>query len=446
MKIIKLSHKLSQKLLITPQFKQALRILQLPLVDLRTYLKQEIAENPLLQPLEEEGLKARIEKFLHSDTAYQRSDRLKYVDTDEQVSAPESQGDDSCALPDYLGHQLRIAFLNNEELAVAEEIIANLDENGYLRKSLESLSSNLGYPIDKIRHVLEVIQTLEPSGVGARNLQECLLIQLKDKEQENSLAYKIVQFYFKELTRKKYDLIARKLKVSLEDIKKAVENITALNPKPGAVFSHDKNAPIIADIIVRIDKNKLKIAVNEKELPQLTINNQYKRLLKDPHTSEETKQFIRNRLKKALWLIEATEQRRQNVLKVVKEIFKVQKHTLTTGLSNLRPLTLKDIAQKTRLHLSTVARAVSYKYVLTPQGTIRLKDLFSPKYTSTTGTFYSARNILSKIQTAIHQEPRRRPLTDRGITKLLTQKGIHICRRTVTKYRNRLKIPASFFR
>ena len=447
MEKISLSHRLSPKLLITPKLKQALYILQLPYNSLEGYLKERIAENPLLQSLSEENLETEIKKILSSNTSsYQKNQTYTDRGADEHIQFLEKESPQTQNLQDYLLQQLRMTFLNEDELSIAQELINHIDNNGYLRVPIEQFAKEHNISLDKIEAVLNTVQSLEPSGIGARNLQECLLIQLKNDEQEQSLAYKIVQSHFKELTKKKYQTIAKKTGVNLPDVERAVKKIKTLTPRPGAtIFQEENNATIIPDIFVKVHGNRLQLMLNDDNLPKLKVSPYYKRLLKSPATSGETIKFIKEGLKSALWLIEAVKQRQNNMRKVVQAITEIQKQAMRKDLSYLKPLRLKDITHRTGLHLSTVARIVSHKYIATPQGTLRIKDLFSPKLTLNKGGSISQKNILSRIKNIICNS-KQKPLSDQAIADMLRKDGINISRRTVTKYRNLLKIPPVFLR
>ncbi len=442
-----MSHKLTQRLLITPRLRQALYILQLPYCSLETYLQKQIAENPLLQSLSKENLEGEIKKILSSSTpSYPKSQTYAERETDDHMPFLQRESSQIQNLQDYLLQQLRMTFLNEDELLIAGELINHIDSNGYLRIAIEQFAKGRDLSLGKIETILKTIQSLEPSGIGARNLQECLLIQLKNDEQEESLAYKIIQLHFKELTRKAYQTIAKKLRVNLEDIKEAVKKIKTLNPRPGTVMTQEgNNTTIIPDIFVKAHGNKIQLVLNDDNFPQLRVNPYYKKLLKSSVASKETAQFIKERLKSALWLIKVLQQRQKNIIKVMKAITESQKQAICKDLSCLKPLALKDIAHKTGLHLSTVARIVSHKYIATPQGTIRAKDLFGPKLHLNKGGATSRKIVLFRIQKIVLDNKQLR-LSDQAIAETLHKEGIRISRRTVTKYRNLLKIPPAFLR
>jgi len=431
----RLLHKTTLKLILTPQLKQAISLLELPFHKLKTYLEYEAAHNPLFQSSKEDMLACLQEKpSRNSSVAKHNGDEL----------LTQLLQDKPIGLHDHLCQQLRISNINNEILMIAQELITYVDDLGYLRLSPESLSKRLDCDVTKIEEALNIIKSLDPAGVGAKDLQECLLIQLRNKGRIQSLAYQIVSRCFKELAQKKYHLIAKRLKISEEQIKSTLKEIKALNPKPGASYNYETALPIISDAYISGKKNKIEITVNQEALPGFKINDCYQEILRDIDTPDETKQFIREHLHNALWLTKTLSQRNQNILKVVREIAKIQKHAIFEGISATRPLTLKVIAQKTGLHLSTIGRIVAHKHVSTPQGTIKLKDLFSVKYRSKGGKPVSAKHITVRIKDIAASA--KIPLTDQKIADTLREEGIIISRRTVAKYRNKLRVPPSFFR
>src|SRR3990167_9533200 len=440
----KLTPRVSPKLRVTTKLIQALHLLKLTTPALKEYLDKSILENPLLQPADLEDLYSNIKSLLFSGR--NSTDKTRLITADKISNYAENLQSDTVSLHDHLLLQLKTSFLNDDELTIGEDIIECLDSNGYLTSSLAELSQKHNKPIQIAEKILNVIQPFDPPGVGARSLQECLLIQLKINGLEDSVSYKIVKSFFKELSRKKLDTISKDTGASIEKVRKAVKIITSLNPKPGAVFSRDKNVTVIPDVIITKHKNHLKIELNEKELPSLNINSNYLKLLQDQNASQEVKQFITERLKNALWLIKAMEERRNNIIKVMNAIVKIQKQAILIGFSHIKPLTLTEIAKISSLHHSAISRIVANKYALTSQGTIKIKDLFSGKYELSDGSAISSKNILSKIQRIIIKGNKKIPLTDKAIADILQKDGIRISRRTVAKYRKKLNIASSFFR
>lgn len=440
----KLIPHISPKLRVTAKLIQALHLLRLATPALKEYLDKSISENPLLQPMNPEDLYSNIKSLI--SVSRDSIGKIRLTDADEIRNYVENIKSNTASLHDHLSQQLKTSFLNDDELTIGEDIIECLDSNGYLTPSLAELSQKHNAPIQRVEKVLDVIQTFDPPGVGAKNLQECLLIQLRIKDMEHSLAYRIVKSFFKELPRKKLSVIAKKTGASIDKVKEALKLIISLNPKPGAVFNCDENVAVIPDVLITKRKNSLKIELNEKELPSLNINSNYLKLLQNQNTSQEVKQFITEHLKNAIWLIKAIEERRDNVLKVINAIVKIQKQAILNGFSHTKPLTLTEIAKISGLHHSTVSRIVANKYAFTPQGTIKIKDLFSGKYKLSNGSVISSKNILSKIQCIIIKGNKKIPLTDKAITDILRKDGIQISRRTIAKYRSILKISPSFLR
>jgi len=440
----KLTPQLSPKLRVTAKLIQALNLLRLTTPVLKEYLDKSISENPLLQASDLESLCSHIKNLVSSGC--DSINKIRLTASDETTDYAQNIGSVPSNLHDHLLHQLKTSFLNDDELMIGEDIIECLDSNGYLTSSLAELSQKHNVPIQRIEKVLDVIQTFDPPGVGARSVQECLLIQLKIKDMEHSLAYRIIKLFFKELSRKKFDVIAKKAGISIDKVKEAVKIITSLNPKPGAAFGRNQNVTIIPDVIITRRRNNLKIKLNEKELPSLNINQNYLKLLKDQNTSQEVKQFIAERLKNAVWLTKAIEERRNNVLKVMNAIVKIQKQAILNGLYNIKPLAITEVAKISGLHHSTVSRIVANKYASTPQGTVKIRDLFSGKYDLSDGSVISSKNILLKIRDIILKGNKKTPLTDKAISSILRKDGIQISRRTIAKYRNKLNIPSSFFR
>src|SRR3989338_9219378 len=391
-----LSPRVSPKLRVTAKLIQALNLLKLATPALKEYLDKSISENPLLQASDLESLYSNIKTLIFSD--HDRVSTTHLTASGEISDYAQNIESASINLHDHLLHQLKTSFLNDNELTIGEDII------------------------------------------------ECLLIQLKIKTMEHSLAYVIVKSFFKELARKNISLVAKKTGNSTDKLKEAMKIITSLSPKPGTVFSRDENLTVIPDAIITKHKNCLRVKLNEKELPSLNINLNYLKLLRDQNTSQEVKQFITERLKNAIWLKKAMEERRNNVLKVIHAIVKIQRDAILRGLSYLKPLTLTEIAKISSLHHSTVSRIVANTYASTPQCTIRIKDLFSGKYKLSDGSVISSKRILLKILDITLMGNKKTPLTDRAMADILRKNGIQISRRTIAKYRKKINIPSSFFR
>jgi len=394
MKKVCLEHKTSHKLLITPRLRQALRLLEMPFAEFQKYLSGQVEENPLLQAASGQVLLGKIHQLMGNlkDTPLGRH---LQPSGDEQKEITASQG---LSFQEYLLHQLAMAGLDDEEAAIASELINYIDNNGYLRLNLEQFCKDRAYPLNKAQNALCAIQELEPSGVGARDLRECLLIQLKNNQEEQSLAYRIAYSCFKELGGKKAAAISKKLGVSIDEAGRALRRIASLAPKPAGSFYRQEAPAVIPDITVEAGRKGMRILTKDRDLPKLRINARYKRLLAGADTPEDIKNFIKERLSSALWLINAAQVRRSNVPKVFKAISIAQKKALCKGLSFIKPLTLKDISKKTGLHTSTVGRIVANKFVAAPCGTIKAKDLFSSKLSMDKGGDISAKSVRARIK------------------------------------------------
>jgi len=338
--------------------------------------------------------------------------------------------------------------LSGKERTIGEYLIENLDKNGYLETDLEEIAQIKKADLRETQKLLKLIQGFEPYGVGARSLSECLLIQLNSiKDKQNSIAKAIVKKYLGELKKKKYSLIAKNLKISVDEVKEAVKDILCLEPKPGRSFGNVRDAQTVSpDVFLIPAKDGYQIKLNDDELPELRISSKYKQLLSDKKTSQETKKFLKERLEAALWLIKSVAKRHDTIRRIAETIVEIQKKALDEGHEHLKPLKLKDVADRCNLHISTVSRAVSEKYIETPNGYFRLKDFFSGEFKSEMDSSYSSENLKSEIKKLIDSEDKNNPLTDKDIAETLNKKEMKINRRTIVKYRDQLKIPPSYLR
>ncbi len=346
------------------------------------------------------------------------------------------------SLHEVLLRQLGMFSDTDEQLKIGQEIISNIDKNGYLKASVEEMASILNTSAEKVEDTLRLIQQFEPPGVGARTLKECLLIQLDLLNEDDPLIRKIVDSHLEELAKKNYALIARSLKEPLENIMPLIKKILRLNPKPGANYSLDEIERVIPDIVVTEKENgALEIDINSENLARLKINKTYIEMLKNNELDEKTKEFLTNKLRKAVELLRAISKRQSTLRRVVEAVLDVQKEALKEDISQLKPLTLKEIAQKLNLHESTVSRVVMNKYVQTPYGIIALKDFFSSHIHDKNGQAVSSSQVKSLIRELIEREDKKHPLSDQDISNLLLkQNNLNIARRTVAKYREELKI------
>jgi RNA polymerase sigma-54 factor len=467
-----------QQLVMTPKLQQALKLLQMPAIELQQMLKQEIMENPLLEEIDdleetqeaeerqEESEKEREEEKAQEEAESPKEDErldegeagAETVDWDEyfnhgfelgQAGEEETHEDFFEKVPvakqtftDQLTSQLRIATDDEKILAIGDYIVGSLDESGYLTGDVEEVAMTFGVSVEEVDAVLEIIQSFDPPGVGARNLQECLLLQLRARSLQDSLAAKIIRDHFDEFKQKKYLEIAKKLRISIQEVQHQCKLIATLDPKPGLEVVAEDPKYVIPDLIVENVDGKYVVYLNDKNIPRLRVSQSYHdELLKDTRDSDkETREFINSRLKSARWLIQTIEQRRRTMVKVMESIVRKQREFLEKGTAYLRPLTLNQVASEINMHESTVSRVTTNKYVQTPRGVFELKFFFSSSLGTEDGGEVSAKSAKDKIRRIIERENARSPLSDQKIADMLKKEGLNIARRTVAKYREQLGI------
>lgn len=464
----------SQKMALSPQIRQYLKLLQLPLPELEQAIEAELSENPLL----EEKTVAASETEPPETTdgsaeseAAERTEELKFdggVDplTDLPEFVPDSDlslGDPAAvqkskdyqeslltkpeALWDFLSWQIRFLDLGDFELKIAEDIIGNINEDGYLTSPVEEISQRCHATSDEVEGVLKRIQELDPPGIAARNLPEALYLQLIKKGPRAALAAHIVRDHLNLLEKRDWHQLAKVLSVDIGRVRDAAEIIGHLDPRPGRIFYTEESTGVVPDAgIAYDDNNNLKIEIYNESIPELRINPHYRRLLRDPQTDAKTKHFIREKIQNAMNLIRALSLRQSTLREITEAIVKAQPDFFEKGFAHLRPLRLKDIASQTSMHESTVSRAISGKYVSTPQGMIPYRSFFSTKVESAGGEAESQKSMMEKIRTLIQHESKAKPLSDQEIVKIFKAQGIVIARRTVAKYRDLLKILPSHMR
>lgn len=460
----------SQKLILSPLIRQYLRLLQLPLAELRTVIEQELAENPALEEVaketaedsssvrldDEQAKENRNAEELRFDETLRSLEKLDdnlYSQEDLSVSEPhelrnkrnyqESLITRKETLFDFLLWQIGFLDLSEAERKIAEEIIGNITEEGYLSASLEEIAQACTVSVPEVEKVLFAIQRLDPPGVAARNLQETLLLQLERRGPEAELARKIVQEHLLLLEKKQWEQIARHTKASPEAIREAARLIAHLDPKPGHTFYGEDPVAVTPDAAVFFDDSedgKLLVEVYDEEIPEVHVSSYYRRLLKNPKLDETSRRFLKEKIQSAVDFVKALSQRRSTIGRITQEIVNAQPEFFEKGFSHLKPLRLKDISARLGIHESTVSRAIQSKYLSTPQGTIPYKSFFSTKLETSQGGVESQKSMMEKIRELIHSEDPKNPLSDQGITRLLQQQGIVIARRTVAKYRELLKI------
>ncbi len=337
---------------------------------------------------------------------------------------------------------MRMAPLGPEELRIGEQIVGNIDDDGYLRASVEEIAASCGSSTEAVERVLEVIQSFDPPGVGARDLRECLLLQLSQKEEPNPMAEALLRDHFDALKRGDYQALAKGLGLQIEEVLEVIEQIKRLEPKPGRPFSPEAARVIVPDVIIYKTGNDFEVALNDDGLPKLRINRHYRRMLEEGGEGVPV-EYLKEKMRAAQWLIKSLEQRQQTLYKVTKSIVKFQREFLEKGIDYLRPLILRDVAEDVGMHESTISRVTTNKYAVTPQGLFELKFFFSGKV-GEGAVEMSVRRVKKLIQEIIAEEDPRAPYSDQRIVEILKARyGLEIARRTVAKYREGLAIPSS---
>jgi len=468
----KLHLKLSQRLIMTPSLQQAIKLLQLSKLELQEVLNQELLENPLLEELTEETKPEETE----SETAEQKTEEeAKTEETKEKDSFdeidydayfqdyleygynPRGMGEEREEFPientltrppnlaDHLTWQLAMSDASPRVKEIGQFIIGNIDEDGYLRASLEEVAASGPYPMEEVEAALQRVQALDPIGVGARDLRECLLLQLQYLEIANPLVEVILRDRWDEFMQRHFVQIAKSLGIELKVLETIVEVIKHLDPKPGRKYSNERAIYVEPDVYVQKVGDDYVIILNEDGMPKLRINGSYRQLLNQTDSKQdgETINYIKDKIRSAVWLIKSLDQRQRTIYKVAESIIKHQKEFLEKGIDFLRPLVLRDVADDIQMHESTVSRVVCNKYMHTPRGLFLMKYFFHSGIDSDYGEDISSLTVKKRIQGFIDGEDPKKPLSDSKIMKILNDQGINIARRTVAKYRDELNIPSS---
>ncbi len=466
------SQNLALQQVLSPQLQQSLLILQTPLLELRNLVQQEMETNPVLEELPDEPSSDAPGEAEPSDGDNFKDEFEKLASLDEEwrdymAQSANSGADgfrrsreakdkrqfffDSIALQETLQQnllgQLNQSALDASDRKAAELIIGNIDDNGFLQSTPEEMALNSGIPKEDFERMLALILSFYPPGVGARDLRECLLIQLKREEKEDSLEYKIVSEYMEDLGRRRFPEIARRMGISVEDVQTATENIGRLNPRPGQVFAAAPQNYVLPDVTVEKVNGEYQISLNDEQIPHLRISNLYKDIIASGNTqSGEVKDYIRDKIRSGKFLIRSIHQRQQTISNIAQQIVARQRDFLEHGPSHLKPMTMAEVADTVGVHETTVSRAVSGKYLATPQGTFEMKYFFTPGYQTATGESLSNTSVKEAILDLVKREDGNEPLSDSEIVEILSERGIPIARRTVAKYRTELNILPSHMR
>jgi len=473
-----LSQKLEQKL--SPQQIQLMKLLQVPTVELDQRIKQEIEENPALEEgkdeveddfeqeeyddsdLNDEERDFDLDEYLNDDEpSYKTSISNKSKD-DEEKAVPLSSGK---SFQERLMNQLNMESLTEKEVMIATFLIGNLDDAGYLERDLEAIVDDLAFSQnviateEELEEVLKDIQQLDPPGIAARNLRECLILQMERKLNSDITRYtalKILKDHFESFTKKHYKKIIEKMEISEENLKEAIDEIIRLNPKPGGSLKESSKSlqQIVPDFHVTEVEGELQLTINGRNAPELKVSRGYEKMLRNysegaklKKTDKEAMTFVKQKLESAKWFIDAIKQRQNTLLTTMTAIMNYQKEYFLTGdEGKLQPMILKDIAEIVELDISTISRVANSKYVQTPYGTFSLKYFFSESLSTESGEEVSTRQVKQILTEAVDAENKRKPLTDEKLAKLLKDKGYNIARRTVAKYREQLNIPVARLR
>lgn len=442
---------LTQKLVMTPQLCQAITILQLSALDLAELVQQELLDNPVLDQLtpQEKDPVMSISSEANPTPAPDYFDWAEYFSeggsrglySRQDSSEPESRDVAACgvSLHEHLEMQLDFCQLTKREKVYGRYLIGCIDNNGYFTGSLEDTSVAMGISLEQSEALLAMIQGFDPAGVGARNLTECLRIQLRQRGIEDALVESIVEEYLEAAAAGRYSWLAGKLGVTADEIRRAMQLIRTLNPKPGSAISAEGPCSyVVPDITVRKIDGEYVILINDTQVPGLRINPYYKRMAKE--ADGEAKRFIEGRIGSALWLIRSIEQRRQTLMKVMQTIIALQPDFFEKGSRHLLPMTMKQVADRVGVHESTVSRATANKYVATAYGLFSLRSFFSAGVSGVDGSTLSATRVKREIKELVAEEDPLHPLSDQALTELLAGKGIAVSRRTVAKYREEMEI------
>lgn len=451
---------------LAPQIIQSIEILQLPMLELQQRIKQELVENPVLEieeptmdlveapseqasQTEDSGVDEEVERVEALEELWRQDGSGRPVRTsdehDPKREALENVAARPMTLQEYLSNQLSLIDASEEVRRAAQNIIYNIDDNGYLRFDLDAVRNSMDPPLpsrETLEEALALVQSLDPPGVGARDLRECLLLQLRNEKADRSLERELITNHLDDLSVNRFPKIVKATGRSIEEIKQAKDFISHLNPRPGALFGSEMSQYITPDVIVDYVDGRYEVRLEEEHIPRLYISPAYRRILREARESQ-AKEYIRKKINAARWLIDAIEQRRNTLYKIACEIVELQREFFDRGLSGLKPLKMQTVADRTGVHVSTVSRAIADKYMQTPRGIFSMKYFFTGGTNTTKGTVVSRKTVKQHILDLIGSEDKRNPLSDDAVAAKLQAAGFDISRRTVSKYRQAMNIPAS---
>ena len=459
---------LSLQQVLAPQLQQSLLILQAPLLELRNLVQQEMETNPVLEeladapnpdapaesetPPADDNFKEEFDKLAKLDEEWRdyMAQSSSYSGRSQEAEEKRQFFFDSIptqeTLQQHLMGQLNQNALDADDRKTAELIIGNIDDNGFLQTTPEEMALNTGIPQEDFENMLMLIQSFHPPGVGARDLRECLLIQLKREGRQSSLEYKIVADHMQDLGKRRFPEIARRIGISVEQVQKCANNIAQLDPRPGAIFAEAPQNYVLPDVTVEKINGTYQVILNGEQIPHLRISNTYKDIMAQDGNGSEVKDYIRDKIRSGKFLIKSIHQRQQTISNIAHEIVKRQLDFFDKGSAFLKPMTMVQIADAVGVHETTVSRAISGKYMSTPQGVFEMKYFFTPGYQTATGESMSNTSVKEAILDLVKNEEGGAPLSDKEIVEILSKRGIPIARRTVAKYRTELNILPSNMR
>jgi RNA polymerase sigma-54 factor len=470
----------NQSLVLAPQLRHSLKILQVAALDLRSVIQEELQNNPTLEELPMEGVsldKEQQESAAENNESGEGADNREEMDFSKEYDILTKLDDDwkdymsqaggaqpytaedaerrqhffdslvnETSLQEHLMRQAELADTPEDVLNAMRYLVGSLDDRGFLTQGPSDVALQTGIALASVQEAARQLKTFEPAGIGAASLGECLILQLAAKGRADGLAARIIREHFNLLTRRRIPEIARKLGVHIDDVQEAIEEIGTLDPAPGRRFADDSNRVVVPDVTVEKDGEEWKIHLNSDYIPRLRISTTYKDLIAKGALSKQERDYLRERIRSGKFLINSIDQRQQTIERITREILKVQHEFFEAGVSKLRPLTMTQIADVVGVHETTVSRAIANKYIKTPHGVFDFKFFFTPGYQSESGDSVSNTSVKDMINDLIEGEDRSRPLSDQEIVAKLQDKGINIARRTVAKYREELGLLPSNLR
>lgn len=469
--------RLSLQQILAPQLQQSLHLLQVSTLELQSLVHEELQQNPLLEDMPKDEPQVEVERTSDDGAAAENGEtkedlefkaefevlsklddewREYFAQTSSFRKYSKEQDEqrqhffDSLTEEESLQHHLlgQLGFLGlpDHERKIAELVVGTINDDGYMLTPVDELAVSSGIALDQLEKAVKLVQTFHPVGVGSRNLQECLLIQLERIGKANSIESTVVRDHLENLGRKRYPDVARALGITPQEVQKIANFISTLEPKPGRMFSSEQHHYVAADVVVQLVNEEYVVILNDEQIPHLRISNAYKEVMADPQKGGDAKEYIRDKIRAGKFLIKSIHQRQQTIGNIARVIVDRQREFLDKGIAHLKPLTMAQVAEVVGVHETTVSRAVANKYMQTPQGLFEMKFFFTPGFETAGGGTMSNTSVKDSISQLIEREDTNKPLSDQEIVAILKERGIPIARRTVAKYRNELHILPSNLR